>query len=341
MEASLNYPAHIHALTQDVIRLRRRIAMSGMPKKVVDSNLIIGTWNIRMFGNIFSQWTENVDTPKRNLRSMVYISEIVRCFDVIAIQEVKRDISGLKMLVERFLGSTNWGLVVSDVSAGSKGNSERLAFIFDRRRVRPSGLAGEIVLPPTSDGNPAQQFDRTPYIVGFQAGKEKFALLTAHIRYGKTPVDRVSEIKALAAHISTEIRKRAAVGANESNLIVLGDFNIDDRGDNPLFRAFVSTGLVVPHQLLNLKTTYNTEPKYYDQVAWFMDGLSMSFTERAGVIDFAGAVFKEMPLEQMSYRVSDHFPVWVEFLLDDSNEKMAKVLGLDPGMPNALETIPD
>jgi len=27
----------------------------------------------------------------------------------------------------------------------------------------------------------------------------------------------------------------------------------DDRGDNPLFQAFVSTGLMVPQQLLNLK----------------------------------------------------------------------------------------
>ena len=31
-------------------------------------------------------------------------------------------------------------------------------------------------------------FDRTPYIVGFRAARERFALLTAHIRYGHAPV---------------------------------------------------------------------------------------------------------------------------------------------------------
>ena len=341
MEVSLNSPAHVTALAQDVVRLRRRIARSGIPGKVIDSNLIVGTWNIRMFSNIFHQWTENPNTPKRNLRAMAYIAEIVRCFDVIAIQEVKRDVSGLRMLIDRFLGAGNWGLVVSDVSAGSKGNAERLAYLFDRRRVRLSGLAGEIVLPPTADGNPAQQFDRTPYIVGFQAGSEKFSLLTAHIRYGKTSDDRLPEIKALSAHISTEIRKRAEGGSDESNLIVLGDFNIDDRGDNPLFQAFVSTGLVVPEQLLNLKTTYNTKPKYYDQIAWFMDELSMSFTGKAGVIDFSGAVYREMSLEQMSFRISDHFPMWVEFSIDHSNEKIAKTLGINPAMPDPFESIPD
>jgi endonuclease/exonuclease/phosphatase family metal-dependent hydrolase len=337
----LNHPTHARSFIEDVVRMRRRIASSGIPEKVIDTNLIIGTWNIRSFGNVFSQWEENPNSPKRNLRAMVYIAEIIRRFDVVAIQEVKRDVSGLKMLVNRFLGPNNWGIVVSDVSSGSKGNSERLAFIFDRRRVGFAGLAGEIVLPPTPEGNPAQQFDRTPYIVGFQAGREKFALLTAHIRYGKTPQERLPEIKALAAHISSEIRHRAGIGMDERNLVVLGDFNIDDRGDNPLFQAFVSTGLVVPPQLLNLKTTYNSKPKFYDQIAWFMDDLSMSFTGRAGVVDFAGAVYKELSLEEMSHRVSDHFPLWAEFLLDHSNEKMAQALGLDPGNPNLFESIPD
>lgn len=69
---------------------------------------------------------------------------------------------------------------MSDVTAGDKGNTERSAYLFDTRRVTPSGLAGEIVLPPTPDGDPEEQFDRTPYLVGFVAGGERFALLTAH-----------------------------------------------------------------------------------------------------------------------------------------------------------------
>jgi hypothetical protein len=336
----MDYTSYPRVVAEDLVRLKRRIVDSHIPEKVIDQNLIIGTWNIRAFGDIFKSWEENPDNPKRNFRAMVYISEIVRCFDVIAIQEVKRDTSGLKTLLDELLGP-NWGLVISDVSAGSKGNTERLTYIYDKRRVQPSGLAGEIVLPPTPEGNPTQQFDRTPYIVGFQTAHEKFSLLTAHIRYGKNPADRIGEIAALAQYTSKEIRKHATTGADEGNLIVLGDFNIDERGDNPLFKAFISTGLLVPKQLLNLKSTYDSKPKFYDQIAWFMDGLNLSFTEKAGVIDFAGAVYKELTLAEMSFRISDHFPLWAEFSIDRSTGNMARILGLDPAMPDPFASIPN
>jgi len=332
-----NYTRQVAA---DLVRLQRRIVKSRIPGKLIDNNLIIATWNIRAFGEVFQGWDENPGSPKRNLRALLYISEIIRRFDVVAIQEVKRDTSGLRTLLDEFLGP-NWGMLTSDVSGGNRGNTERLSFLYDKRRVQPSGLAGEIVLPPTAQGDPAQQFDRTPYIVGFQTARDKFALLTAHIRYGKNPAERLGEITALAHHIASEIRQRARGGGDESNLIVLGDFNIDDRGTNPLFQAFVSTGLTVPSELLNVRTTYDTKPKFYDQIAWFMDSLDLPASGRAGSIDFSGAVFQELDPLQMSYCISDHLPLWVEFVLDRSTEKIAHALGIDPAMPDPFVSIPD
>lgn len=336
----MEYSEYPQMVVEDVIRLRRRIDDSGLPKKVVDSNLLIGSWNIRSFGRVYEQWGENPRSPKRNLRSMAYIAEIVKRFDVVAIQEVKSNTFALRLLLDDFLGD-DWGLIVSDVSAGPKGNAERLAYLYDKRRVMPSGLAGEIVLPPTDAGDPQQQFDRTPYIVGFQSANERFALLTAHIKYGDVPLDRLDEIRNLSQFIASEIRDRTKTNGEEKNLIVLGDFNIDDRGDNPLFRAFVSTGLIVPSELLNLKTTYATKPKYYDQIAWFRDSLDLLTSGRAGVIDFAEAVYKEISVRSMSYRLSDHFPIWVEFITDRSEEHMAETLGVFPGMPDPFRSVPD
>jgi endonuclease/exonuclease/phosphatase family metal-dependent hydrolase len=334
----MDYSQYPDFVVEDIIRLRRRLAVSGPPAKVVDENLVIGTWNIKSLSRIYEGWGENPGSPKRNLRALACIAEIVRRMDVIAVQEVRRDTDALRMLLAEFLGP-HWGVILSDVSAGTRGNSERLAFVYDKRRVQPSGLAGEIVLPPTEDGIPEQQFDRTPYIVGFQAGPEQFALLTAHIRYGDLPAERLPELRALAAYSATEIRDRARADGEERNLIVLGDFNIDERKGNPLFQAFVSTGLVVPEALLNQKTTYGKEAKYYDQIAWFMGDLDLIVTDRAGVIDFAGAVYPEMTLAQMSYRVSDHFPLWVEFQIDRSQEQMARTLGVDPGQPDPFSGI--
>lgn len=332
-----DYPRHV---VEDIARLRRRLDSSNVPPRRSDHNLLIGTWNIRNFGRVHRSWDENPNSPKRNLRAMACIAEVVRRFDVIAIQEVKRDTSGIRMLLDDFLGP-NWGVLLSDVSGGDKGNQERLAYVYDRRRVTPSGLAGELVLPAESGGAAAEQFDRTPYIVGFQAAEERFSLLTVHIRYGAKPGDRLPEIQRLAEYTAREIRDRAtAEGAEETNLIVLGDFNIDRRADDPLFAAFISTGLMVPPPLREVKTTYGTEPKHYDQIAWFM-GLNLLSEGRAGVVDFTGTVFKELKPRQMSDRVSDHFPLWVEFLTDRSTEVMARTLGLPAGMPDPLGTVPD
>jgi hypothetical protein len=72
-----------------------------------------------------------------------------------------------------------------------------------------------------------------------------------------------------------------------------------------------------------------------------MGDLDLSFNERAGVIDFAGSVFQELSAHQMTFRMSDHFPLWAEFVIDRSEEQMAPTLGLDPGMPDPLSTVPD
>jgi endonuclease/exonuclease/phosphatase family metal-dependent hydrolase len=330
---------------EDIVRFRRRIVDSGIPEKVTDRNLLIGTWNIRSFGSFYSGWLENSGSPKRNLRALAIIAEAIRRLDIVAIQEVRRETTGIRFLKDEFLGD-DWGLLMSDVSAGTCGNNERLAFIYDRRRVHPSGLAGEIVLPATPAGDPAIQFCRSPYIVGFRAGKEQFTLLTAHINYGQVPEDRLPELSALAEYTALEIRDRSfSPDSEERNLIVLGDMNIDHRGQNPLFDAFVSTGLIVPNQILNLKTTFGTQAKHYDQIGWFMDErFTLRYNDIAGVVDITGSVFKEMSTSQMSYRVSDHFPLWIEFIIDRSVETIGRALGLSDiqlAMPDPLEVVPD
>jgi endonuclease/exonuclease/phosphatase family metal-dependent hydrolase len=240
---------------------------------------------------------------------------------VVAIQEVKSNTEALRLLLDDFLGES-WGVMFSDITSHARGNSERLAFVYDRRRVFPTGLAGEIFLPPTENGDPLSLFERTPYIIGFQFGKERFALLTAHINYAEIPMDRLAEIRHLAEYIIIEIRARARTSDDDKNLILLGDFNIDYRGDNPLFQAFVSIGLVVPPQLLNLSTTLATKPAYNDQIAWFMGNVDFHSADHAGIINFTDVVYNELTPNQMSYRISDHFPVWVEFIIDHGTKQV-------------------
>ncbi len=322
----------------DIVRVRRRIEAAGVPPKVTDRNVLIGTWNIRMFSRVYPSFAENPGSPKRNLRALAIIAEIISHFDVVAIQEVRRDVSGLQRLLE-MLGP-EWGVLVSDVNAGAAGNEERLTFVYDRRRVQLSGLAGEIVLPPDWGQAAIQQFARTPYAVSFQTGEERFILVTVHIKYGSgNPDERVPELEAFADWMFDWSRRDTRY---HQDLIVLGDFNIDRR-DDPRFEAFASRGLNVPPALRSVATNLATgkKAKHYDQIGWFMGRLNMEFTGRAGAVDFAGAVYKELTLRQVSYRISDHLPLWAEFSIDRSRRYLIQALGLDETLPDPLAAVPD
>ncbi|RYF13171.1 MAG: hypothetical protein EOO77_16030 [Oxalobacteraceae bacterium] len=88
--------------------------------------------------------------------------------------------------------------VVTDVTEAASGNGERMAFVYDRRKVAFGGLAGEIVLPPEKVDTEVLQFARTPFVCGFKAGLAPIDLCTVHIYYGEgVPLDslKLEEIR--------------------------------------------------------------------------------------------------------------------------------------------------
>jgi endonuclease/exonuclease/phosphatase family metal-dependent hydrolase len=97
----------------------------------------IATWNIREF-----------DSPSYGYRSQeakAYIAEILSHFDLIALQEIRRDLDALDD-VKRLLGP-NWDYIATDVTEGTSGNKERMAFLFNRDKVWFRKVAGELTLP--------------------------------------------------------------------------------------------------------------------------------------------------------------------------------------------------
>lgn len=291
-----------------------------LPPKNLERNLVIGTWNIRAFGDLSDTWAAGEkDEPKRDLRALALISEIVSHFDVIAIQEVKDNLRCLRHMM-RALGP-DWSFILTDVTRGEAGNRERLAFVFDTRRVKTSGLACELVLPEDEIGVEGvnmmvHQFARTPYAVSFLSSGQTFILVTLHVLWGKVPADRIPELEAIARWTQSWADEIASWG---QNLIALGDFNID-RKDDAAFRAFTSTGLHPPPQLDDVPRTVFSGKKggFYDQIAWFdgSDGtplLTLHFTGRAGGFDFIPHVFSGLDREEVSWRMSDHLPLWCEF----------------------------
>jgi endonuclease/exonuclease/phosphatase family metal-dependent hydrolase len=221
-----------------------------------------------------------------------------------------------------------WGLILTDVTRGDAGNGERLAFLFDQRKVQLSGLAAELVVPKEQiEENKIQpdalqeQFARTPYAVSFRCNDKTFILVTLHVLYGKKAAQRTPELAAIARWMAGWA---ADVNAWDHNLIALGDFNID-RKDDPRYQAFMSTGLQAPEDLNRVPRSIFADPdtpqleKFYDQIAWFtgeggVPELSLDYV-KGGNFDFVPHVLTSRGLtkNQLSYRMSDHYPLWVEF----------------------------
>lgn len=242
-------------------RLRKQLRDQKFPRKKTSDSLILGTWNIRNFDD------DRFNYGPRKTESMFYIAEIISQFDVIAVQEICVDLWPLKRLMS-ILGG-HYDYILTDVTHSSVGgNSERLGFIYDKNKVKFSGIAGEIVLPDklliSEVDKKKRQFSRTPFGVGFQSGWFKFYFSTVHIFFGSNSKKsikykrRVEEIRTVAKYLAKEAKN------SDMNHILVGDFNIKKIG-SPGFNALEENGFKI---VQNKKGSNKDQTKFYDQISF-------------------------------------------------------------------------
>jgi endonuclease/exonuclease/phosphatase family metal-dependent hydrolase len=301
----------------------------GLQKDVTSSNKLdsfhLATWNIRDFGG------HRLNPSPRLKESFLYIAEIISAFDLVAVQEVNEDLADFLALM-RLLGP-HWDYIVTDQS----GNMERLAFVYDTRKIRFRNLAGEIVLP-AKKGKEQPQFNRTPFLVAFQAGWFKFNLCTVHIYYG-TATDTTVRRREIAdvARFFTERQEK-----DGETYILLGDFNILNPEDKTM-AALLGGGFEVRPELR--KPTALASANFYDQIAlrtkkkeveiaasgafsWqdyvFRAGSDFptykpfmpTKTKQGKAAKLDDAAFKQWRTWQMS----DHLPLWAEIKMDFTDD---------------------
>jgi hypothetical protein len=306
----------------NIIKLRKHLK-DNLPEKKLTGNLILGTWNIREFGN--------TKYGGRMIESLYYIAEIISRFDLIAIQEVRDNLEDINSVC-RILGK-DWGIFISIVTQGTSGNKERLAFLYDKRTVSFRNIAGQIILPPSDD---TTQFARSPYVVRFQSGWLKFDICTAHIYYGNASVKspeygrRVQEIADMVNFF-----KKFYVDKDEANnIFILGDFNIENK-KSETYKAATSSVFKIPDAILksNLPGSNVKQDKIYDQILYFNKYKDITF-KAAGIYNFYDVVFDNLSAyskriqkhyqkvtqkqfdDFKTYQMSDHLPLWVEMNTD-------------------------
>lgn len=327
-------------ICRSLLDLRKGLS-ENVPEKRADS-LLLATWNIREFGG--SKY------GGRTEEAIYCIAEALSRFDLIAVQEVRPDLRALERVM-RLLGR-DWDCIFTDVSYAKSGNSERLAFVWDKSKVNFTGLAGELVLPE-KQSQQLSQIARTPFIGGFQAGWAKFNLCTVHIYYGKTSPNvprRTEEIAQVSKLLGKKAKDYIRLGKEESpsyspeNLLLLGDFNIFKKTD-ATFDALKSGGFVLPPALMKdeLLGSNVAKDKFYDQIAFYKQVRDIE-NDAAGIFDFFEYIYRLEDADRFknqlaasdtndfkdwrTYQMSDHLIMWTRFIVDKSDHYLRQLAAL-------------
>ncbi len=288
-----------------------------------DSSLLLATWNIRDFdSNKFKYGPRRPET-------FYYLAEMIACFDLVAIQEVNRDLRPLETLM-KILGR-EWDYIATDTTEGPGGNEERMAFVYNTEKVWFRKIAGEVVLPegqlvvspkkvkPPKDQPQAepteievkQQFARSPFLVAFQSGWFRFSLCTVHIYYGAASgaalKRRIAEIERLVQFFA---RRQDEVSKQEKdrfgqveNYILLGDFNVVSP-EHKTMAALKSEGFTVPPAIDGRKVRGEGD-HFYDQIAVRVKDERFRIVG-GGMIDMFADVFRDNAGDRKIYAA--HIP---------------------------------
>jgi endonuclease/exonuclease/phosphatase family metal-dependent hydrolase len=282
-------------------------AERGIPDKQ-DDRLLLATWNLA-----------NFEVQERETVHLDLIAEIVSWFDLVALQEIRDDLTGLRGLRERL--PEGWAMLFSEAS----GNDERQAFLFDARKARVGEKVGKLTIPPprfkAAGGEAFRGFDRTPYLVSFKAGSLTLLLANVHSIFGGSGAEDIERRAAETRAIAWWCDKRADdPNAYTRDILALGDFNLPraEAGD-PIYDELTRRGLHLPEHQTKIGTTIAGE-SHYDQVAYVPEHTGRDLTGRGGVFDFDSVLFRALWEERgerdfdayTRWAISDHRPLWVE-----------------------------
>jgi deoxyribonuclease-1-like protein len=246
----------------------------------------IASFNIETFGKSKSE----------DSRVIYTLAEIVRQFHIVAIQEIR---STDEYLMPNFVKLINATGRRYDFAIGPRlGNTkskEQYAFVYDTQAVMIDPQSVYTV------GDPDNLLHREPLVASFMtrgvSPDEAFTFILVNVHTDPDVVP--AELEALAE----AYRVVRLAGHGEDDVIMLGDFNADDRnlgrlgqipGVTPLIRGVFSN---------------TRQNKLYDNLLIHQPSTT-EYAGRSGVFN----LMRQFNLELAQVeQVSDHFPVWAEF----------------------------
>lgn len=260
------------------------VAVPPMARK--QDSIRIASFNIQVFG------TAKMEKPG----VMARLVEIVRQFDVVAIQEIRStDQSVLPRFVEMInAGGRHYDFVIGP-RLGRTNSKEQFAYIFDTASLQVDRSQVYTV------EDPLDVLHREPLVAWFRVrGPDPsqaftFSLVNVHV-----DPDEVQQEMDVMDDVFRAVRDDAR---GEDDVILLGDFNANESQFGQ-----IATIPGITWAISGVKT--NTRgSELYDNL-FLQRSATSEYTGRNGVYDFLRQF--NLTLAE-GLEVSDHLPVWAEF----------------------------
>jgi endonuclease/exonuclease/phosphatase family metal-dependent hydrolase len=252
----------------------------------------IASFNIQVFGE------KKLSDPR--VRGL--LAEIIRQFDVVAIQEIRSKQDILPQFIDVINSSGRHYDYVIGPRLGRTTSKEQYAFIFDTASMEIDRSSLYTV------ADPDDRLHREPLVGWFRvrgpAPDQAFTFTLVDIH--TDPDETRTELDALAA-VFRAVRDD---GRGEDDVIILGDLNVDDHHLGMLGQ------LPQIHWAISGVATNTRGSKLYDNLV-FSRVATSEYTGRWGVFD----MIRQFNLTvDDALKVSDHMPVWAEFNLFEGGQ---------------------
>ena len=286
----------------------QRMAQLAPPPARQANSIRIASFNIQVFGQ------SKLAKPD----VMEVIADIIRRFDVVAIQEIR---SRQQDVMPRLVNLVNsqgryYDFVISE-PLGRTNSTEQYAFIFDAQSIEvdPSCIY--------TISDPDDMMHRPPFVAAFRVrGPPPEQAFTFKLINVHTDPDETDQELSVLDDVYNVVRND---GRNEDDVILLGDLNVDDRHLGEL-------GMIPGIRWLVAGVATNTRgTKLYDNI--LIDSRSTTeYLDIAGVYDMLRQYNMS---EDQALQVSDHLPIWGEFSIFEAARpgRMATAPGTIPNAP--------
>lgn len=307
-------PRHYFRFQSESDRLNAHFAHRAVPAKQA-GRLLLCSWNIA-----------NLGAQDRTPTALRLIAHILGRFELVAVQEVNENWRTLAHVVEQLDG--DYDFIMSDTA----GNDERLAFVYDKSKVAPLQMFGELALRDWEfpkrdvpvryrkngvwhvdvfDDLRFRPFDRNPFIGTFSAGRIAFTLVNVHLYFGKFGnssnannrlkyARRVMEIHALAKWSDRRLNRTATY---DRDFILTGDMNVPAMTEeDSAFDALIEFGMKPLNYTTKVGGSNLGNDKTYDQMAFAPGAIDRRIRDY-GVFDFDKAIFSPL-WERLSVEMS-------------------------------------